>query len=172
MNDSVTKSVAESVRKVMGVSQLKENVSLDLVNQMKKILADEFAFYFKAHSAHWNVEGSNFPQYHKFFDDLYNGSFAALDPIAEQIRALGAFAPVSLSEIVSAKTLTEFAAPTTAKEMISSLLNDNNKIISGLTVGYRLAEQSGEVGLSNFLQDQIDKHKKTGWMLTSTLKDI
>jgi DNA-binding ferritin-like protein len=35
-----------------------------LITQLKTILGTNFALYFKAHSFHWNIEGSNFPQYH------------------------------------------------------------------------------------------------------------
>ena len=38
-----------------------------LIEVMKKVLADTFALYLKAHNYHWNVEGPNFPQYHEFF---------------------------------------------------------------------------------------------------------
>ena len=50
---------------------------------MKKVLADTFALYLKAHNYHWNVEGSNFPQYHEFFGNLYKELHDAVDPIAE-----------------------------------------------------------------------------------------
>jgi starvation-inducible DNA-binding protein len=33
-----------------------------LIEMMRKVLADTFAMYLKAHNYHWNVEGSNFPQ--------------------------------------------------------------------------------------------------------------
>ena len=34
----------------------------ELIERMKVVLADSFAFYLKAHYYHWNVEGINFPQ--------------------------------------------------------------------------------------------------------------
>ena len=42
-----------------------------LIEQMKVTLASTFTFYLKAHAFHWNVEGSNFPQYHEFFGDIW-----------------------------------------------------------------------------------------------------
>ena len=68
-----------------------------LVEMMRKVLADTFAMYLKAHNYHWNVEGPNFPQYHEFFGNLYEELHGAIDPIAEQIRALDAYAPGSFS---------------------------------------------------------------------------
>jgi starvation-inducible DNA-binding protein len=172
LSDKRTKNVAEAVRKVMGLTNLKENVSMELVTQMKKILADGYVFYFKAHTFHWNVEGSNFPQYHDFFSEIYEEVFDNLDPIAEQIRALGAYAPTALSQLLSMTSLTEAAGVVAPQQMVNDLLSDNEKVIQGLIAGYKLAESANELGLSNFLQDLVDKHKKLSWKLTSTGKGI
>ena len=168
--DRKTLNVAESVRRVMGVKQLHESTNMELVTQIKKILADGYAFYFKAHTYHWNVEGSNFPQYHDFLSKIYEQVFASLDPIAEEIRALGAYAPTSLSQLLQMSSISEANGVPSPVEMLSTLSSDNEKIIQGLTAGYRMAESANEPGLSNFLQDHIDKHKKLAWMITSTLK--
>lgn len=169
-SDKRTKNVAESVRMVMGLKNLKENATPELVMQMKKILADGYLFYFKAHTFHWNVEGANFPQYHDFFSKVYEQVFDNLDPIAEQIRALGAYAPTSLAQILSSSSVVENMSVVSTAEMFAQLTADNEKIIQTLTLGYRLAESANEPGLSNFLQDLIDKHKKLAWMITSTGK--
>jgi starvation-inducible DNA-binding protein len=139
---------------------------------LKSCLANTFVMYFKAHAFHWNVEGSNFPQYHDFFSEIYEEVFGNLDPIAEQIRALGAYAPTALSQLLSMTSITEAAGVSSPQQMVNDLLSDNEKIIQGLIAGYKLAESANELGLSNFLQDLVDKHKKLSWKLTSTSKGI
>jgi starvation-inducible DNA-binding protein len=64
---------------------------------LKQLLASNFAYYLKAHYFHWNVEGSDFVQYHTYFGDLYGELWGAVDTIAEHIRILGVYAPGSLS---------------------------------------------------------------------------
>jgi starvation-inducible DNA-binding protein len=150
---------------------LMEETTPALSASMKAILADAFHMYFKAHTFHWNVEGANFPEYHKFFGDIYEQLFDTIDPIAEEIRALGEYAPKSLDELKASTSISTESADTPAA-MFSALLADNNKIISGLTSGYKIAEAAGEIGLSNFLQDKIDAHKKLGWMIKSTSKGV
>ena len=44
----------------------------ELIQALKIVLANHYAFSIKTQNFHWNVEGSNFPQYHLFFDTLYN----------------------------------------------------------------------------------------------------
>ena len=77
---------------------------------MKKVLADTFALYLKAHNYHWNVEGINFPQYHEFFGNLYEELHGAVDPIAEEIRSLDTYAPGSFTRFME---LTEIEEMTT-----------------------------------------------------------
>lgn len=143
----------------------------ELVQQMKVCLASTFSFYLKTHNFHWNVEGPNFPQYHSFFDGLYNELWGAVDSVAEHIRALDAYTPGSLVRFSELSVVTDQVHFPNARAMFAELLADNNLIIVELTKAYRLADESNEVGLANFLQDRIDIHKKHGWMLRATSKN-
>lgn len=143
-----------------------------LADALKGVLADAFVFYFKAQTFHWNVEGPHFPQYHEFFSTVYTTAYGSIDKLAEEIRALGVYAPHSLADLMSATSLSEATvAAKPAKLMLSELASDNAKIIGGLTNAYAVAEAAKEIGLSNFLQDLIDGHKKLGWMIASTAKE-
>ena len=65
----------------------------DVVGQLTKVLADSYALYLKTHGYHWNVRGPEFFGYHNLLEQQYRDIWAALDEIAERIRALGEFAP-------------------------------------------------------------------------------
>ena len=56
-----------------------------LSDNLKVLLASTQAFAIKTQNFHWNVEGSNFPQYHEFFNTLYEDVNATIDPIAPRI---------------------------------------------------------------------------------------
>ena len=140
-----------------------------LLERMKTLLATNFSFYLKLHFFHWNVTGPNFPQYHEFFGDLYEEVFAANDKIAEQIRAIKGYAPGSLSRFLDLTTIKDQIDVVPAEQMLSIAIQDNDKVIEVLTQAFLAAEQSAEHGLSNFLQDRIDIHKKHAWMLRATL---
>jgi len=141
-----------------------------LLEKLKVLLATNFAFYLKLHFFHWNVEGPNFPQYHEFFEDLYNDVWAANDSIAEHIRSVKGYAPGSFNRYQSLSIIEDQIDIVPADQMINIALQDNDKVIEVLTLAYREAENSAEIGLSNFLQDRIDIHKKHGWMLRATSK--
>lgn len=142
----------------------------ELVAKMKVVLASTFAIYLKAHNFHWNVEGPNFPQFHGFFGDLYEEYFSAVDPIAEEIRTLGAYAPGSFVRYKEDSVVDDEINIPSALSMATKLREDNMKIIKILKDTQKTAEKENAVGLANFLQDRIDKHYKHDWMLRAITK--
>ena len=141
-----------------------------LTEKLKVVLANTFALYLKTHNFHWNVEGPNFPQYHSFFDSLYNELWEATDDIAEHIRALDDYAPGSFSRFDTLSLIKDEVRILSAEDMIRILYDDNEIVLKSIKEAYEEAEKSKEYGVSNYLQDRYDVHKKHSWMLRSTLK--
>ena len=141
-----------------------------LIDELKKVHADAFTFYLKAHFYHWNVEGSDFPQYHDFLQNLYQEVFASIDSLAELIRTLDSYAPGTLTRLKELTTIEETDDVPDAKTMMTRLLQENNILRASLLTAYKTADTIGEVGISNFLQDRIQAHEKHSWMLRSILK--
>jgi starvation-inducible DNA-binding protein len=141
-----------------------------LTEIMKKVLADTFAMYLKSHNYHWNVEGSNFPQYHEFFGNLYEELHVAIDPIAEQIRALDSYAPGSLSRFMELTEIQDELNVPLGTDMARKLLGDNEIVMNTLNMALKLAEQFDKQGLMDFLAGRIDTHSKHAWMLRSISK--
>jgi starvation-inducible DNA-binding protein len=139
-----------------------------LVDKLKVVLANTFTMYMKTHGYHWNVIGSDFPQYHDFFGDLYIEVHGAVDDIAEQLRQINSFAPGSLQRMKELSELEEDDLVPNAAKMVVNLIAANDKVLSSLIECYEMAEEAKEYGLSNLLQDRITAHKKHGWMLKAT----
>jgi len=137
---------------------------------MKKVLADTFALYLKAHNYHWNVEGQNFPQYHKFFGNLYEELHGAVDPIAEEIRALDAYAPGSFTRYMELTEIEDDTTVPTDIEMARRLMVDNERVIATLNVAFKLADAMDKQGLADFIAGRLDVHNKHAWMLRSIIK--
>jgi starvation-inducible DNA-binding protein len=144
---------------------------MNLIDALKKVLAENFALYLKTHYYHWNVEGSDFYQLHEFFGNLYEEIYSSIDKFAEEIRALNAYAPGSFERFSSLSGIEGEERILESQKMLSQLLKDNSTYINTLTEAFKLAEQEKEIGLSNFIQDRIDQHKKHAWMLRSFLKE-
>ena len=144
-----------------------------LIASLKVALGNTFTMYFKAHSYHWNVEGHQFPMYHKFFFKIYDDVYGAVDPLSENLRRLDVYAPISLMEIYGYKTIMEDSAkPDTPLEMVMNLLEANTEVLNCLTPLFDEATAQKQQGLANFIADRMDKHKFWEWQLHATLKNL
>lgn len=137
---------------------------------MKVVLASTFAAKLKAQSYHWNVTGPDFPQLHEFFAKIYEDYDGAVDPLAEHIRQLDAFAPGSLTRMKELSVVSDDdKIPAVTIKMLSNLLTCNENVMAEVTKAYEMAEEQKEYALSNFLQDRLTAHSKLNWMIKSTI---
>jgi starvation-inducible DNA-binding protein len=141
-----------------------------LIAQLKTILGTNFALYLKVHGYHWNIEGSNFPQYHDFLGDLYTSIFEQTDPLAEHLRALNSYAPGSLARMLELADIQEATNIPDGIAMMRDIAADNDRFIMHLRAGIVAADGANEPAVGNFLQDILDAHQKHGWMLRSIIK--
>jgi len=137
---------------------------------LKRAFATTYAFLVKSENFHWNVTGPDFVQYHKLFGKIYDEVDDELDDFAERIRALRCFVPASFSQLSEHSTILDTVEILPPTEMLRTLYVDNGKVHTALMEAYALAEIAGEHGLSAFLSERIDAHRKHGWMLYSTMQ--
>jgi starvation-inducible DNA-binding protein len=142
-----------------------------LIQQLKVILGTNFALYLKSHNYHWNIEGSNFPQYHDFLNGFYNEVFAQTDLIAEHIRYLDVYTPGSMERFLELSDIEEAVdVIPSPMVMMQNLKSDNDRFIVHLRAGIVAANQADEPAVGNFLQDLLGAHQKKAWMLRSIIK--
>jgi starvation-inducible DNA-binding protein len=143
----------------------------ELKLSLKIALANTFVMYYKAQSYHWNVEGINFSQYHDFFGDIYQEVYGSVDSMAEELRALNEFAPHSLMDLYTYKTVQEDETlPTSVVDMLSSLQVANQEVIDSLNNLFKKSNEQNEQGLADLAAARLDAHKKHAWMIRSSLK--
>lgn len=143
----------------------------ELAKAMKIAFSTEFSFYLKAHFYHWNVEGSDFSQYHDLFSKIYEEVYGSIDAFAENIRKLGTYTPGSYTRLSMLSQIEDELTVPPALEMINDLLVDSEKCVKIFKMVYDLAEREGKHGLSNFLAERMDAHDKHSWMLRATLNE-
>jgi len=143
----------------------------DTAEKLRVVLGNTFVMYYHAHQAHWNVTGIQFHALHQFFGELYEELFDAVDPTAEQIRALDEMAPVSLAALVAPATIgIGDHEVQQASVMISELLSQNQLVLQSLYDAHDAALSAEHDGVVNFIEDRIDKHAKIGWKLKAHLQ--
>jgi starvation-inducible DNA-binding protein len=141
-----------------------------LSDNLKVIYASSLVFSIKARGFHHNVEGPDFPQYHLFFDDLYNEVYDSTDQAAELIRQLDSYTPGSLARFGELSIIGDQTKIPRAELMMAELFDDNERLVTYLKESFHVAEQEDEQGIADFIAGRIDAHGKHRWMLRSILK--
>jgi starvation-inducible DNA-binding protein len=142
----------------------------ELSKALKIAFASEFSFYLKAHYFHWNVEGSDFSQYHKLFGKVYEEVQEAIDDFAEHIRKAGGYTPGSFERFSMLSRIEDETEIPNHLEMTQILLDDSDKMANIFKMVFAIAEREGEHGLADFLAGRQDAHRKHSWMLRASLK--
>lgn len=144
---------------------------MDELQQAAKVaFATEYSFYLKAHNFHWNVEGSDFKQYHDLFGVIYEEVYGSIDAFAEQIRALGTYVPASYTRFSMLTQIDDETQILPRQAMVEALIVDNEKIVKLLKLVFQQSEANQEFGFSDFIASRIDAHRKHGWMLRASAK--
>jgi len=138
---------------------------------LSKILADEYILLVKTKKYHWNVQGRQFNDLHKFFDEQHKQLTVITDDVAERIRALGNATPATLVEFQKLTRLKEEQAIyPNDKKMIENLLSDNETIIRTLRTELETCNTI-DAGTTDVLTGLMIKHEKMAWMLRSFLEE-
>jgi starvation-inducible DNA-binding protein len=139
----------------------------NLIDQLKVALATAFTFYMKAHNYHINVECRNFSEVHEFFGEIYEEVHGYTDSIAELIRTLGTYSPFSYSRFIELSNISEETTVPTVDIMFQNLCSDNETLLATLYSTRKAAEDVGNYGITNHLEELITATQKRHWMLKS-----
>lgn len=142
-----------------------------VANELGKLLADETVLYIKTKNAHWNIEGADFYDKHKFFETQFGQLDAIIDRVAERIRSIGHYAPATLQSYLSLTHLTEKASQKNdGQGFIKELLNDHESTIIVLRAHISsFATDFHDLGTSDFITGLMETHEKMAWFLRSHL---
>ncbi len=142
-----------------------------LTDLLKTLLGSQFAYYSKVHGFHWNCEGADFYQYHKFFQKIYEDAYGAIDPIAEYIRSLDEYAPGSLERFLELSIIPGQTKVPRARLMIEELLANSETMVDLLNQCFAAATQENKQDVANFIAERLSQTNKFAWQLRSSLKE-
>ena len=144
----------------------------ELADELKKHIADAYILFTKTAGFHWNIEGDNFPQYHKFLGKLYAEIYSSIDRLSEYVRILDFYALDSLADMLELTRLKEQTMELFPRELFTQLYSDIDTVIEHLKDVFDLATEHREQGIANFIADRLDAYDKHNWMIRSILKII
>ena len=145
-----------------------KNHTTQMTEGLAKLLADTYTLYLKTQYFHWNVTGPLFHSLHKMFEEEYIELAAAVDEIAERIRALGATAPGSFTDFLKLTSIKDETDTPSASEMVKKLLTDHETVIKHLHSLMPVAQNLSDEATLDLLITRTEIHQKTAWMLRSS----
>ena len=142
-----------------------------LSDALKQFLASTFAYYLKAHMFHWNVEGPDFGELHKFLSKIYEDAFDSIDQIAEYIRTEEEYAPGSFERFQELSIIQGQTKVPRARLMLEELLADTETMKDLSKSLFDAATQAGREDIADFAANRQGAHGKYAWQLKSYLKN-
>jgi starvation-inducible DNA-binding protein len=136
---------------------------------LAKLLADTYTLYLKTQNFHWNVTGPHFDALHRMFEQQYTELAAAVDEIAERIRALGFPAPGTYRTFATLASVPEQEGVPRAQDMVRLLVGDQETVIRTARTLVPVAEREKDIVTVDLLTRRVQVHEKTAWMLRSQL---
>ena len=171
------KTITYDVKRDLGEEV--EPVAVEALEPTKEYLAEELCSLmsnlvsakFLAHGAHWNVKGVLFPQFHKFFQKIYEDYDAAIDPTAENIRKLDVDAKFMLPEFVAETEIDATFIGGDPVQLSLALYKANEILLKEIVSTLDCADDLNQQGIYNFLADLQDRFSKWHWQLGTIIGD-
>lgn len=138
-----------------------------LLNQS---LADTFDLYSQTKQAHWNVKGSDFIQFHEFFDLLADMVLPFVDTLAERVTALGGTALGTARMAAKSSELEEFPFINGGMECVEALTSRYASLANACRDGIDATEKLEDIGSSDLFTEMARVLDKALYFLESHIQ--
>jgi starvation-inducible DNA-binding protein len=142
-----------------------------VVDDLNTLLADATVFYQKLRHYHWNVEGRKFFELHEKFEELYLRWADQIDEIAERVLMVEGVPLHTLASMLNVARIDEDESIPPAPEMVDNILADMNTLHASSGQVVEAAEDAGDRGTANLMDDLRDAMEKDLWMLRTWKKE-
>ena len=142
-----------------------------VVDDLNALLADATVFYQKLRHYHWNVEGRKFFELHEKFEELYTRWADDIDQIAERVLMVEGVPLHTLASMLKVARLAEDESIPKAAVMVDNILADMDALHAASGRVVDAAEEAGDRGTANLMDDLRDAMEKDMWMLRTWKKE-
>lgn len=146
-----------------------DNSQTKTAEVLTQIFYDNFVAYYRAHAAHVNIVGRNFPSDHKLLQKTYEDLQEQIDRIGELLRTLGAYMPCDFFEIAQLTKLPTDPIEGTSEELIQLVSDDLQVLVDDFRELIEVAEADTFRDIENYAEDRILAIEKHLWMQRATL---
>ena len=137
------------------------------LEEFKQILFNTYNLYFKMQLYHWNINGINFLELHKLFEEHYTEYAQATDQLAEHIRLHNVLLEIDLATIAAQNKLGAALKEQNAKKLLKDTLNSNKQIYSEILALIEKLTTPKEETTKDLLIARMHVHQKNIWLLSA-----
>lgn len=161
-------SVAKSAQRMSPSFGVTKDLTTDLPNALRVLLADAMTLNSRALNARWNVTGLDFPAYNSIFEDMSWTLSSTVDTIAQALRTLGYPAPLLLTDVIALRSIAEPTnVPTDALSLSADLLDAFNGTIASANAASSAAAASQQTAIADAISEQIERVGNWIWKLNA-----
>ena len=142
-----------------------------IAGELGKVLADSYMLFIKTQGVHWNVVGPTFYSLHKLTEEHYGNLYAAIDEIAERIRALGEKAPASYRKYGELSDIQDYDLEQSAEAHVKMLVADHRTAVTSMRDAIEWCEDKKDFVTADMLIERMSWHEEAIWMLNSIIAD-
>ena len=151
-----------------GIPEEQINLSVRWLNHL---ISDTYVLFVKTRNFHWNVEGMQFMELHKYFQEIYEMLDDQGDTLAERVRALNARPLATMAEWLEESELKETENVNLVQVMLENLISDLEHIVQDeRKAANDVSKDNADMSTNNMLISFMEQHEKVLWMLRSYLK--
>lgn len=153
---------------------LDEQVRLDSVEILNKVLVNTITIRDMYKKHHWQVAGPSFYQLHLLFDKHYEEQTELVDFLAERVQRLGG---ISIAMAADVAEMTTIERPPRDREevpvQISRLLEAHEIILNDSRKGADDADESGDDGTNDLLVSNVIRtNERQVWFIAEHLVNV
>ncbi len=138
--------------------------------KMQTYLANLAVLNAKLHNIHWNVEGKEFMQVHKFTEEIYEDLFEKLDEIAELLKMKGEMPLVKMNDYADKATISEEDSRSfQTEESLELVLEDLKEMKKMATEIRNAADEDGDFQVVGEMEEHVDYYSLKIWFVESML---
>ncbi|WP_336361506.1 DNA starvation/stationary phase protection protein DpsA [Haladaptatus sp. ZSTT2] len=152
--------------------RLDQDKAAQIIDALNSDLADAYVLYHQLHKHHWNVEGAEHLNIHRFLQEAYEEVELAADAIAERAQAIGGVPHASMQALSEAATVEP--EDEDVYDIRTSLANDlemYGDIIESYREHIELAERLGDYATAHMLREQIEDVEEHAHVIAHYLED-
>lgn len=158
---------AKTAKETSLISDLGPDSVAHITLELRKLLADVFALYFKTKNFHWHIAGAHFRDYHLLLDEQAAQILAMTDDIAERARKLGGASLHSIGEVTHNQRIHDNNDQlVSTKNMLAELRTDNQSLLRFLRTAHQVCEQHHDVATNSMIEPWIDQTERRIWFLS------